>query len=62
MNIDWNGDGKYDHYDDAFIHTVLYSDDDSPKLDPAEKWSPSDSGPGWILGVIAIIVISFFFF
>lgn len=57
--MDWNGDGKHDWHDDAFIHTVINSDDDSPEIDPAAKWTPS--GGTWAIIIIALIVISFFF-
>lgn len=57
--MDWNGDGKHDWKDDAFIHTVLHSDDDSPKIDPSAKWSPS--GGTWAIIIIVLIIISFFF-
>ena len=57
--MDWNGDGKQDWHDDAFIHTVLHSDDDSPEIDPAAKWTPS--GGVWVAIIIALIILSFFF-
>ena len=58
--MDWNRDGKEDWRDDAFISTVLNSEEDT-KLDPSERWSPSGAGFGWLLIIIALIIISFFF-
>lgn len=56
--MDCYGDGKHDWKDDAFFHTVINSDDNSPKIDPAAKWSPS--GDAWAIIIIVQIIISFF--
>ena len=56
--MDWNGDGKHDCHDDAFIHNVLNNDDDTHKSDPNSHWTPS--GGVCIIGIIILIIISFF--
>lgn len=60
--MDWNGDGKHDWHDDAFIHTVIHSDDNASNDDPNSHWSPSPNvSTGVAIALIALIIISFFF-
>ena len=60
--MDWNGDGKHDWHDDAFLYAVTHSEDDSSDSDPNSHRSPSvGTGSGWAIVIIALIILSFFF-
>ena len=57
--MDWNGDGKHDWHDDAFIYTVVHSDDEPFDDDPSTHWLPS--GGCWLVLAILAMLIFFFF-
>lgn len=61
--MDWNGDGKHDWHDDAYIFTVLHSNNekDEESDDPNYHWSPEPGTVlGWVIAIVVLMILGFF--